>query len=88
MLDQALAQIPDAHRHGTDMLIRTDGAGSAKAFLAHIRELRKRKDPCLLLGRVRHHRAGPTSHSGHLGPSLAFALDQDGTSRAGAEIPS
>ncbi len=42
VLDQALAQIPDAHRHGTDILVRADSAGSAKAFLAHVRDLRKR----------------------------------------------
>ncbi|MFJ1550005.1 IS1380 family transposase [Streptomyces sp. NPDC088246] len=41
VLDDALAQIPDAHRHGTDILVRTDSAGSAKAFLAHIRVLRE-----------------------------------------------
>lgn len=29
-LDAALAQIPDAHRHGTDILIRTDSAGGPK----------------------------------------------------------
>ena len=40
VLDQALAQIPDAHRHGVPMLVRTDGAGCSKAFLAHIRSLR------------------------------------------------
>ncbi|GHD92791.1 hypothetical protein GCM10010508_47020 [Streptomyces naganishii JCM 4654] len=42
VLDQALAQIPDAHRHGTAILVRTDSAGSAKVFLAHVRDLRKR----------------------------------------------
>ena len=41
VLDQALAQIPDAHRHGTPILIRTDGAGSTYGFLAHIRALRE-----------------------------------------------
>lgn len=40
VLDQALAQIPDTHRHGTDILVRTDSAGSAKAFLTHLRALR------------------------------------------------
>jgi hypothetical protein len=40
VLDQALAQIPDAHRHGVPMLVRADGAGCSKAFLAHIRSLR------------------------------------------------
>ncbi len=42
VLDAALAQLPDPHRHGTDLLIRTDSAGAAKAFLHHIRALRER----------------------------------------------
>jgi hypothetical protein len=41
VLDQALAQIPDAHRHGVPVLVRADGAGCSKAFLAHIRGLRE-----------------------------------------------
>jgi hypothetical protein len=41
VLDQALAQIPDAHRHGVPLLVRADGAGCSKAFLAHIRGLRE-----------------------------------------------
>ena len=40
VLDQALAQIPDAHRHGTPILLRADSAGSSHGFLAHIRGLR------------------------------------------------
>ena len=40
VLDAALAQIPDAHRHGVPLLVRADGAGCTKAFLAHIRGLR------------------------------------------------
>jgi Transposase DDE domain group 1 len=40
LLDQALAQIPDEHRHGYPILVRADGAGASKAFLAHIRALR------------------------------------------------
>ena len=40
VLDQALTQIPDAHRHGVPILVRTDTAGCTKAFLAHIRALR------------------------------------------------
>jgi len=40
LIDQALAQIPDEQRHGYPILIRADGAGSSKAFLAHIRSLR------------------------------------------------
>ncbi|MFF2407528.1 transposase [Streptomyces sp. NPDC058092] len=40
VLDDALAQIPAAHRHGTAILVRADSVGSAKAFPAHIRTLR------------------------------------------------
>src|SRR5262249_55179722 len=40
VLDQALAQIPDAHRYGTPILIRSDSAGCTYGFLAHIRSLR------------------------------------------------
>jgi len=42
ILDHALTQIPDAHRHGTDILIRADSAGGATAFLTHLRNLRDR----------------------------------------------
>jgi hypothetical protein len=41
VLDAALAQIPDTHRHGQKILIRTDTAGCTKAFLAHIRAQRE-----------------------------------------------
>ena len=41
VLDQALAPIPDAHRYGTDILIRSDSAGATQGFLAHIRSQRK-----------------------------------------------
>jgi len=41
VLDQALTQIPDAHRHGAPLLVRTDTAGCTKAFLTHIRALRE-----------------------------------------------
>jgi Transposase DDE domain group 1 len=37
VLDAALAQLPDAHRHGTPILIRADGAGCTQEFLTHIR---------------------------------------------------
>lgn len=41
VLDQALAQIPDAYRHGDPILLRSDSAGSSHGFLAHIRSLRE-----------------------------------------------
>ena len=40
VLDGALAQLPDQHRHGSPVLVRADGAGCTKEFLAHIRRLR------------------------------------------------
>ena len=46
VLDQALAQIPDQYRHGHPILVRTDGAGCTKAFLAHIRSLRSTGVAC------------------------------------------
>jgi hypothetical protein len=38
--DLALAQIPDQRRYGTPILVRADGAGCSKAWLAHLRGLR------------------------------------------------
>jgi hypothetical protein len=46
VLDAALAQIPDSYRHGHPILIRADGAGCTKAFLAHIRSQRKQGVSC------------------------------------------
>jgi len=40
VLDAALAQLPDHHRHGTPILVRADTAGCTREFLAHIRGLR------------------------------------------------
>ncbi|WP_060577073.1 MULTISPECIES: transposase [unclassified Pseudonocardia] len=42
VFDQALAQIPDQHRHGRPALVRADTAGCTKAFLTHIRSRRGR----------------------------------------------
>lgn len=41
VLDHALAQVPDAHRYGTPILIRSDSAGCTQGLLAHIRGLRE-----------------------------------------------
>ena len=40
VLDAALAQLPDEHRHVTRVLVRADTAGCTKAFLTHVRGLR------------------------------------------------
>src|SRR5207247_2495384 len=41
VLDQALAQIPDAHRYRTEILVRSDSARCTDGFLAHIHGLRR-----------------------------------------------
>jgi len=38
--DLALAQIPDAQRHGVPILVSADGAGATRAWLAHLRAQR------------------------------------------------
>jgi Transposase DDE domain group 1 len=43
VLNAALAQRPEAHRHGTPILVGTDTAGCTKTFLAHVRSLRNRR---------------------------------------------
>jgi hypothetical protein len=46
VLDAALAQLPDAHRHGTPVLVRADTAGCTREFLAHIRRLQDTAVSC------------------------------------------
>jgi len=38
--DLALAQLPDAQRHGVPILVSADGAGATRAWLAHLRAQR------------------------------------------------
>ncbi|MGW7646908.1 IS1380 family transposase [Streptomyces bobili] len=86
VLDQALAQIPDAHRHGTDILVRTDSAGSAKAFLTHVRDARKRGIRTFFS--VGYAVTEPVRHAIRAMPDCLWhpALDQDGSLRAGADV--
>lgn len=86
VLDDALAQIPDAHRHGTDILVRTDSAGSAKAFLAHVRDLCKRGTRTFFS--VGYAITESVRRAIRALPEQVWhpALDQDGTLRAGAEV--
>jgi hypothetical protein len=46
VLDAALAQLPDQHRHGTPILVRADTAGCTREFLAHIRSRRDEAVSC------------------------------------------
>jgi hypothetical protein len=86
VLDQALAQIPDAHRHGTPLLIRADSAGAAKAFLAHLRDLRSRGIPTSFS--VGYAVTEPVRRAIRALPEHVWhpALEQDGTLRDGAEV--
>ncbi|WP_327379021.1 IS1380 family transposase (plasmid) [Streptomyces sp. NBC_01216] len=86
VLDQALAQIPDAHRHGTPVLIRADSAGSAKAFLAHIRALRERGIHAFFS--VGYPVTEPVRRAIRALPEHVWhpALEQDGALRASAEV--
>lgn len=86
VLDDALAQIPDAHRHGTDILIRTDSAGSAKTFLTHIRDLRERGIRTFFS--VGYAVTEPVRRAIRALPEQVWhpALDQDGTLRESAGV--
>lgn len=86
VLDDALAQIPDAHRYGTDILVRTDSAGSAKSFLTHIRDLRARGIRTFFS--VGYAVTEPVRRAIRSLPEQVWhpALDQDGTLRESAEV--
>lgn len=86
VLEAALAQIPDAHRYGTDILIRTDSAGSAKAFLAHVRAQRDRSIRTSFS--VGYAVTEPVRGAIRALPDQVWhpALEQDGTLRQGAQV--
>ncbi len=86
VLNAALAQIPDAHRHGTDILIRTDSAGGTKAFLTHLRNLRARGIQTFFS--VGHPVTEPVRHAIRALPGRTWhpALEQDGSLRGSAEV--
>ncbi|MFD4948241.1 IS1380 family transposase [Streptomyces sp. NPDC058409] len=86
VLDAALAQIPDAHRHGTDILIRTDSAGGTKAFLTHLRNLRQQGIQTRFS--VGHPVTEPVRRAIRALPRQVWhpALEQDGSLRGSAEV--
>jgi Transposase DDE domain group 1 len=86
VLDQALAQIPDPALHGSPLLVRADGAGCTKAFLAHIRGLRERHVAAeFSVG-------WPVGHRERLAinalpePAWTTAVDAAGEPREGADV--
>jgi hypothetical protein len=86
VLDDALAQIPDAHRHGTKVLVRTDGAGCSKEFLAHVRGLRE--DGIATEFSVGFTMTEPVKAAIDALPGWAWtpAIEADGDLRDGAEV--
>jgi hypothetical protein len=84
VLEQALAQIPEVHRYGTEVLIRSDSAGCTAGFLAHIRSRREHGlDTYFSVGVAITEpvRAAIAAATGWIP-----ALDSDGEIRDGAEI--
>jgi hypothetical protein len=84
VLDVALAQIPDAHRFGTPVLIRSDSAGCTQGFLAHIRSLRA--DGVHTFFSVGVAITEPIRQAILQATDWVPALDADGEPRDGAEI--
>jgi hypothetical protein len=84
VLDQALAQIPDTHRHGTPILIRCDSAGCTHGFLTHIRSLREHGiDTQFSVGVAI---TEPVRDAISATTNWIPALDADGQVRDGAEL--
>ncbi|MFI5898430.1 IS1380 family transposase, partial [Actinoplanes sp. NPDC051513] len=84
VLTHALAQIPDALRYGSPILIRSDSAGSSHAFLTHIRSLRDHGlDTEFSVGVAI---TAPVRVAITAATSWVPALDGDGSLRDGAQI--
>ncbi len=84
VLDRALQQIPDAHRHGTPILIRSDSASCTQGFLTHIRSLREHgTDTRFSVGVAI---TEPIRAAVRQATDWVPALDTDGDLRDGAEI--
>jgi hypothetical protein len=84
VLDAALAQIPDAHRYGTEILVRSDSAGCTYGFLAHIRSLREHAINTFFSVGVAI--TDPVRHAIMIAATWIPAVDTDGQLRDGAEI--
>lgn len=84
VLDRALEQIPDAHRYGTEILVRSDSAGCTHGFLAHIRTRREHGiDIRFSVGVAI---TAPIREAIRAATGWIGALDTDGDLRDGAEI--
>jgi hypothetical protein len=86
VLDAALAQLPDQHRHGSPILVRADGAGCSKDFLAHLRGLQNTGVSCSFS--VGWHITARERDAIRLVPKRVWAdaVDADGGHRDGAGL--
>jgi hypothetical protein len=87
VIDQALAQIPDTDRYGTPILVRADGAGCSRAWLAHLRRLRDQQGLDLRFSvgftMTDHVQAAILALPGR---AWTPAIDADGSVRDGADV--
>jgi hypothetical protein len=88
VLDQALTQIPDAHRYGTEILVRSDSAGCTYGFLTHIRSLHEQgMNTFFSVGVAITEPVRDAIRAAIEHPELWVpALDADGDPRDGAEV--
>ncbi len=84
--DLALASLPDAVRHGTPILVRADGAGATKEWLAHLRGCRERG--CDVSFSVGFTMTPAVQDAIGMLPAAAWspAVQADGELREGAEV--
>ena len=87
VVDAALAQIPDADRRGSPILIRADGAGCSRQWLAHIRALRQEQGLDLRFS-VGFSMTEQVQTAILALPEAAWtpAVEADGTPRGGADV--
>jgi hypothetical protein len=86
VLDAALAQVPDQHRHGTPILVRADGAGCSREFLAHVHGLRDQAVDCGFSVGWAIKDKERAAIAAIPGPLWADAVDADGGHREGAAL--
>jgi hypothetical protein len=82
VIDDALAQIPDGHRHGTPILVRADSAGGTRGFLGYLRSLRDERGLDVSFS-ISFRVTNTISDAIRLLPETAWtvAIDTDGTPR-------
>ena len=86
VLDAALAQVPDAYRHGTAILVRADGAGCTREFLTYLRGLREQAVSCEFSVGWAIRDKERTAITAVLKTVWADAVDADGGYRDGAGL--